>query len=202
MYNTSKVFNSTTYLTNTGTQNTDAHMMKNIEWGAVAYLKQSIYGLGLTDLIINSTINNTGGGTGDSYKTNVGQSTTGNITGVYDMSGGAYEYVMGNYSKVEGKSSLSLSNLNSKYIDIYNCPGLTCSHLGDAIGETSGWYEDECTYYVCTNDPWYSRGGMQYFGQSSQAGIFSFNAQLNSASYPEGDAHKYITFRSVLVITG
>ena len=29
-------------------------------------------------------------------------STTGNITGIYDMSGGAYDYVMGNVSSASG----------------------------------------------------------------------------------------------------
>ena len=32
----------------------DSHMMKNMEWGAVAYLKQSVYGLGVVDIGINN----------------------------------------------------------------------------------------------------------------------------------------------------
>ena len=94
MYNTGKVFRSTDYITSNGINQSDSHMMKNIEWGAVAYLKQSNYGLGITDITINSNSSYTGGGTGTSYKTNTGQSTSGNITGVYDMSGATYEYVM------------------------------------------------------------------------------------------------------------
>ena len=63
---TSQKFNSTNYLTQNGVNQVDAHMMKNIEWGAVAYLKQSIYGLGLTDVAKNnSTDQITGSSTGD-----------------------------------------------------------------------------------------------------------------------------------------
>ena len=63
---TSQKFNSTNYLTPNGVNQVDAHLMKNIEWGAVAYLKQSIYGLGLTDVAKNnSTDQITGSSTGD-----------------------------------------------------------------------------------------------------------------------------------------
>ena len=121
---TSQKFTSgTTYLTQTGVSKVDAHMMKNTEWGAVAYLKQSKYGLGLTDIAVGSK--KTGGcsysqaSTSSSIKNDqiigsfmsqgsdeptlacdVGNtltttSTTGNIYGVYDMAGVKAEYVMG-----------------------------------------------------------------------------------------------------------
>ena len=121
MYSTGQLFRSTDYLTTNGVSSADSHMMKNIEWGAVAYLKQSNYGLGITDITIN---NNkyylTGGGTDTSYKTNIGQSTSGNITGAYDMSGGAEEYVMGNCNKTAGSSGLNLSGVPAEHIDIYS----------------------------------------------------------------------------------
>ena len=37
----------------------------------------------------------------------VGASTTGTIYGVYDMSGGAWEYVMGNYNDIAASSGFS-----------------------------------------------------------------------------------------------
>ena len=54
------------------------------------------------------------------YNTSIGYtaSTTGNITGIYDMSGGAWEYVMGynvNMSTVGGNSGLT-----SIYEDFFN----------------------------------------------------------------------------------
>ena len=170
MYNASKLFKSVDYITSNGINQTDAHMMKNIEWGAVAYLKQSIYGLGITDITENSSYY-TGGGDDTSYKTNIVQSTTGNITGVYDISGGSGEYVMGNYNKQSGSSGLTVSTIPIQHIDIYSGTSVSASHLGDALGETTGWYNDYDTF-VGSSIPWFIRGG----GYSSgvNAGVFAF----------------------------
>ena len=191
MYNASKLIRSTDYLTTNGVNKTDTHMMKNIEWGAVAYLKQSIYGLGITDITINSNRSNyTGGGTGTSYKTNIGQSTAGNITGVYDMSGGAYEYVMGNYNKTAGDSGLTISTIPTQHIDIYSGTSVSASHLGDAIGETAGWYSDYA-YFVNSSVPWFNRGG--YYDSGANAGVFRSGTFGGGVSYG---------FRVVLSTTG
>ena len=191
MYNASKLFRSTDYLTTNGANESDSHMMKNIEWGAVAYLKQSIYGLGITDITINSSAYTTGGGSGTSYKTNIGQSTTGNITGVYDMSGGTYEYVMGNYNKQAGNSGLTISTVPTQYIDIYSGTSVSASHLGDALGETAGWYSDYYPNFDSSN-PWFYRGGFSSEGVS--AGVFSFFVGT-------GEGNLNYAFRVVLSVT-
>ena len=192
MYNTGKLFRSTNYLTTKGANESDSHMIKNIEWGTVAYLKQSNYGLGITDIGINSNGSMyTGGGSGTSYKTNVSQSTTGNITGVYDMSGGSHEYVMGNYNKTAGNSGLTVSGVPAEHIDIYSGTDVNASHLGDATGETSGWYSDYA-YFVDSSDPWFKRGGGFYGGNRS--GVFLFSNRY----YTSADASK--SFRVVLSV--
>ena len=43
------------------TENTDSHLMKNSEWGAVAYLSQSQYGLNEQEVFINNVSLNSGG---------------------------------------------------------------------------------------------------------------------------------------------
>ena len=192
MYNTGKLFRSTDYITSNGINQSDSHMMKNIEWGAVAYLKQSIYGLGITDISGNHAGYNTGGGTGTSYKTNTGQSTTGNITGVYDMSGGAYEHVMGNYNKTAGTSGLDVSGVPAEHIDIYSGNSVSASHLGDATGETAGWYSDFANF-VYSSSPWFGRGGICNFWDD--AGVFYFD-------YNSGGANGSGGFRVVLSTTG
>ncbi|CCZ57117.1 unknown [Clostridium sp. CAG:762] len=192
MYSASKLIRSTDYLTTNGANESDSHMMKNIEWGAVAYLKQSIYGLGITDITINSSAYTTGGGSGTSYKTNIGQSTTGNITGVYDMSGGSYEYVMGNYNKQAGNSGLTISTVPTQYIDIYSGTSVSASHLGDALGETAGWYSDYYPNFDSSN-PWFYRGGFSSEGGS--AGVFSFFVDT-------GEGNLNYAFRVVLSTTG
>ena len=98
----------------------DTHMMKNMEWGAVAALSQSQYGVfnpesatGIngdqTYKIWNNSnssyITGSAGTTVDSsketltnvYNSEIGvrASTTGTIYGIYDMAGGAWEQVMG-----------------------------------------------------------------------------------------------------------
>ena len=193
MYSAGKLFRSTDYITSNGINQSDSHMMKNIEWGAVAYLKQSNYGLGITDITINSNDSfYTGGGAGTSYTTNTSQSTTGNIYGVYDMSGGAYEYVMGNYAKTAGSSGLTVSGVPAEHIDIYSGSSVSASHLGDATGETAGWYSDYANF-VSSSLPWFFRGG--YYGNGDSAGVFGFG-------YNTGEANSYFGFRVVLSTTG
>ncbi len=185
----------------------DSHMMKNMEWGAVAYLKQSKYGLGTTDITINSNSSfYTGGGSSTtSYKSNTGQSTTGNVYGVYDMSGGAYEYVMGNMVNSSGSfysSSAGFSSApNAKYYDKYTYNTNYENHgrgkLGDATKETlssfgswdGGWYSDYA-YFVYSGSSWFIRGG--YYNNGSNAGVFYF---LSNG----GDADSYYSARAVLI---
>ena len=197
MYNVSKLIRSTNYLTTNGANEADSHMMKNIEWGAVAYLKQSNYGLGITDITINSNSSfYTGGGTGTSYKTNIGQSTSGNITGVYDMTGGAWEYVMGNYNKTTGSSGLTVSGVPAEHIDIYSGSSVSASHLGDATGETAGWYSD-WDDFVASSSPWFGRGGS--YANGDNAGVFYFYSSTGGDSNVSG-SFSY-GFRVVLSVT-
>ena len=206
MYNAVALFETESYLTEIGVQNTDSHMMKNIEWGSVAYLKQSNYGLGITDMGINNNSNRiTGCGaiTGSStsttcnaYNTATGMlvSTTGNITGVYDMSGGGWDYVMGNYNKQAGSSGLTISSIPIEHIDIYSGTNVSYSHLGDAVGETAGWYSDGADFVDYYN-PWFVRG--DHYSDASSAGIFSYrNSDASGTS-----VSIYYAFRTVLSIT-
>ena len=183
-----------------GINNADSHMAKNMEWGAVAYLKQSKYGLGTTDIAVNdNTSYYTGGGQSDAYKTNVAQSTTGNIYGVYDMSGGAWERVMGNMKNSSNAFYSSNAGFttapDAKYYDSYKYDTSSTSHargkLGDATKETlatfgsntGGWYSDYA-YFPSSGFSWFIRGGIYYSGTG--AGVFSFsffNDAVFSGSY-------------------
>ena len=173
-----------------GISNADSHMLKNIEWGAVAYLKQSKYGLGTTDIAVNTNSSYyTGGGTSDAYKTNVAQSTTGNIYGVYDMSGGAWEYVMGNMNNSSNAFYSSNAGfataLDAKYYDSYKYDSSSNKthargKLGDATKETlatfgsntGGWYSDYA-YFLSSSYSWFLRGG--FYSNGTHAGVFNFN---------------------------
>ena len=188
----------------------DSHMLKNIEWGAVAYLSHSRYGIN-KELNINNNSNYKAGysalkstnqqtypGTsGDgqtynsAYNTEGGYlaSTSGNISGVYDMSGGAWEYVSSYITGKLGSSGFSattLANYDSKYFDVYNASSAISTYqyriLGDATGEMgpfksyldgdntsrwhSSWYSDRSDF-VDSSYPWFVRGGRYTHGELS-----------------------------------
>ena len=185
----------------------DTHMSKNNEWGAVAYLTQSIYGrctssTSCTEVGINKNSSYITGygvpaGSGTSvtngtYDTDLGKdaSTTKTIYGIYDMSGGANEYVMGVFADTNGKprsgyNSSSNSGFtgmladgttytgiafpDSKYYNLYT----GSSYTGHALTETKNWYSD-ITYFVKSGNPWFQRGGS--FVNSTDAGVFYFSS--------------------------
>ena len=205
----------------------DSHMLTNMEWGAVAYLTNSNYGRCSGGTCTEITINNcstyvTGIGgdtvsanwssttcTTDANKYNgakgVLASTTGNVYGVYDMSGGAWEYVMGNMSNIadsytfypmnsEFVSSWYNNYSNQKYINTYayvssysnsiTQTGYNVARLGDATGEVvlsngRGWYSDIASFSFATA-PWLFRGG--YYVTDSGAGVFYFGSCNGNAS--------------------
>ena len=190
--------------------NGDSHMIKNMEWGAIAYLSHSKYGTctngECTEVAINSNSSfYTGGGTSNAYKTNVAQSTTGNIYGIYDMSGGLWEYVMGNMVNTNGLFYSSSSGFlivpNSKYVDYYSYNTTNNSHgrgkLGDATKETlktfgkvpGGWYGDD-SKSVYSSYSWFNRGN--HYGASTLAGIFSFGSYTGAIGDYGGTTHSIL----------
>ena len=172
----------------------DSHMMKNNEWGAVAYLTQSNYGRCTNGVCTEVTTNNcteniTGiggdgisdGGSSTTCTTAANKydgekgvlaSTTGNIYGVYDMSGGVWEYVMSNYNNTSGYSGFS-SIPNLKYINIYTTESAyTTANLQHALVEAKGWYSDSGDF-LDSNNLWYVRSGANGLGTIS--GIFYYS---------------------------
>ncbi len=250
MYNTSRstILNASKYGLN---NNVDTHMMKNMEWGAIAFLTNSIYGryndsstciASGCEVWINNINTGYGNGTevdgqpqwgpsitgcagsstsagvsnsqtacasGYDWKTKgVNASTTGNQYGIYDMSGGAWEYVMGvqkdSSGNVQvGSSGFSTSSLpDSKYYDLYDYQaedgvGYTRYHLGDATREVlkntssqggNAWWSDY-SYNIYSSYPWVLRGG--YADYTTGAGVFRFGRA-------SGWGGVHASFRSVL----
>ncbi len=113
----------------------DTHLMKNMEWGIVAYLSSSQYGIVPT---VNSKVETSSSENiviynffagGKDYKANKSQSTTGNVTGIYDMCGGGWEWAAAYYNnldqnlKLYGKYAFTdgreLNTTYAKYWDKY-----------------------------------------------------------------------------------
>ena len=79
-----------------------SHLTKRSEWGAVAYLAHSKYGRNGKRIRVNASAYTTGKGEHlGEYNTveGVKSSTTGNVYGIYDMSGGTDEHVASFASK-------------------------------------------------------------------------------------------------------
>ena len=208
-------------------KNIDTHLMKNTEWGTVAYLAQSAYG---KNSAVDPNLNvdcYTGGGFcnggiayGGDYIQNIAQSTTGNIYGIYDMAGGAFEYVavyINDNSSFLKEYGSSLVNADSKYKDVYkkgcdanNQDDSTQNYnansdmIGDAVYETSSssssdynapntsWYNN-ASYMPNWRYPFFKRGG-EYDSIKSSIGLFSFDT-LDGSS---GDS---VGFRPVVAVS-
>ncbi len=157
-------------------QTLSSHLMKNSEWGAVAYLTESKYGRNGTEVTINNNGSTyyTGGGSGITYINNTNQSSTGNIYGIYDLSGNAYEYVAGYYgmsSNLINGSSFA-KGTSDAYSTAYNGTTESSNYIyGDTTYETHRWNSDGASF-VDSNLPFFVRGGYLYDGTS--AGVFYF----------------------------
>ena len=201
----------------------NSHMMKNDEWGAVAYLSKSKYGKQNEEVWINNSSNHITGSAGNSASANkdvgtdtdytstqgVNASTTGTVYGIYDMSGGAHEYVAAYVNN--GDSNLasygsSLVNGDAKTKNVYvkgstddrpNNYDANSSKYGDAVYETGengsdigSWYYD-FSYFPYTWSPFFYRGGNLSDGKI--AGVFNF-------VYISGDSSSSVSFRPVLAV--
>ncbi len=147
-------------------------------------------------------------GSGQGYA-GAGASTTGNITGIYDMSGGAWEYTMSVYNKMSGNTEVNNSGYagkitngssiggrtwpTDKYYDLYTsdnpltaCNGASCK--GHALNETAGWYSDS-SIIVTAERPWLVRCGD--YSNATVAGVFHYSLYY-------GSGHLYNSFRQVL----
>lgn len=194
----------------------NTHMAKGTEWGAVAYLSQSVYGKygnpsynnedkeiynnnSFSSIKYKCVTGKSGGEpksegkSGGTYEYNkdlkgTGASTTGTIYGVYDMNGGANEFVMSTmYSKnypdelvgssashYNGPAPFGIHNRynsgknypSNVYYDAYDYNHKTCI-VGDATCETQEWYSSTNNFY--NNSSWIVREGV--FGYTSDIGV-------------------------------
>ena len=208
----------------------DSHLLKNTEWGAVAYLSNSKYGSCTGTTCSKIRINNN-----SDFKTGYGSkieptcgwttdhfmlcrafgndnqynekwtedsgllaSTTLNVSGIYDMSGGAWEYVSAFTLDSTNTQPIfnAISFSSRKYYDSYNYMEISNQFnnriLGDAMGENgpffikrylninnndyiryiSSWNNMYAIFYSSNNYYFILRGGDYISG--SDSGIFAF----------------------------
>ena len=221
----------------------DSHLMKNSEWGAVAYFSKSKYGIEKNDIAVNTKnfANNNGtyvyaatgynnqGKTWDDSSITSGNwaSTTGNIYGIYDISGGAAErtsaYIYNTLGDAVRRSYAASATVggatSTKYATVYPSNETSTTNTddlrsqanyeadtkiyGDAIKETSTQGTGMTSWYSGHSSyprgetPFMSRGGT--FGDGKAAGFFYFFRHIDN-----GVAGVYVSnsidgFRAVLV---
>ena len=243
-------------------------MLKNSEWGAIAYLATSDYGAGIDRVFNNAQYQNgtdgnnqpssgmTGCGPGStinvnrfdsyinggtigtntacrstnieySYNGTIGQlaSTTNNPYGIYDLAGGAYEYVMGNYSDSSNetyKDSYFNNTTKPPYVDIYLSTDFSSSNkpAWATSTDTMYYYNDICAWGNCGGDalhetrqyqsvsssdqswgddyPYFVDSSGRWFRRGGGANNGS-SAGLFSSSNDDGYSERYYGFRSVLL---
>lgn len=190
-------------------ENDRVYMINNYEWGAISYLTLSKYGKQSDVALNNCNMFITGIGSTKNIKDNsfvcnskdnlyngkegINASTTGNVYGVYDMSGGAYEYVLSSSSNngeiVPGSSGYTSSEKIDNiilYKKTEDTKDIKISKLGDGIREVnngaSSWY-NASNYVVTSKWPWLVRGGENRDGE--KAGIFnsSFSSGSKGSNY-------------------
>ena len=267
-YNVSKALTESGNIYGLSSSTTDSHLMKNSEWGAVAYLAQSKYGNDNNEPYINNITLNSGsakrtetaGKTGvnsvyavtgvttgatnaePSVQTLANLITTGNTAnngtytwdqiegqkssstlnmyGVFDLSGGVWERTAG-YVANENEnlnyygSSLTDSGkrtTSTKYVTVYPHDTAETSTdidtksranynvnkyiFGDAIRETSTSgtgatsWKGDYSYFPALGSPFSARWGRLWDG--SRAGLFYFGRTYGGSGY-------YYGFRPVLV---
>ena len=267
-YNVSRTLTESGNIYGLSNSTTDSHLMKNSEWGAVAYLAQSKYGNNNNEPYINNVTLNSGstkrtetaGKTGvnsvyavtgvTTGTTNAGASTktldnltttgntanngtytwdqiegqksssTLNMYGVFDLSGGVWErtagYVANGYDQLRAYgSSLTDSGKrteSTKYVTVYPHDTAETSTdidtksranynvnkyiFGDAIRETSASgtgatsWKGDYSYFPALDSPFSVHGGSLWI--VSYAWLFYFHRDSGASSY-------YDSFRSVLV---
>lgn len=189
----------------------ESMMSKNNQWSTASYLSYSKYGIG-TNIRTNATstegthnlisgcgANNIsdknlntcdiGYGEVNSYP----QSSTGNIYGIFGLSGGAEERVMGILTDDSGNPRSGRTTgynseykgivadgtyingydyPDSKYYQLYNS-AMFNSYLGEALVETKGWNNNNYNF-IDANNPYIVRGG-NIWGEN-QNGQFTYNA--------------------------
>ena len=153
-------------------KNLNSHMLKNSEWGAVAYLAHSQYGRNGREVGANNKNYITA--MGDMIESK-NQSSTGNETGIYDLSGGTTERVAAYLKGGNTVNGNPLENETDKnYVTKYEATSESIDYkLGDATYETKNWNGD-AAYWIFSDVPFFHRGGACNYNISN-IGVFYYS---------------------------
>ena len=183
-----------------GTTELDPHLVTNKDWGAVAYLANSDYGVGADG---HTTARNSGQGlSGKQIEVDGIKyfSTSGNATGIMNWganpNGTTYTHTsslgknlnsMEQISSEETKNNLKslVNNIGSRYVERVD----TNNTMGMAITETNGW-----------GSPNWFGSDITYTPVSIRSGLFGYwmGYSYNFGAVQRGGASTNTTFRPVI----
>lgn len=147
----------------------DVHMALNTEWGTVALLTDSIYGNG-------------------NDKT-PGKTSTGNASGVYDLTGGMSEYVATIFNGETNSYNKKIGSSDARYFNNY--VDSSTAKPGDALN---------CAYWLGASNASWTRSGDPVFIRGYYGTLFSFNSSSgNTYCYEGGFTQRILTSRAVVV---
>lgn len=211
----SSVYGWTNSIYNNGV---NTHLIKNTEWGAALYLSASNYGKETSEIWNNPSSSYITGcsGTGAYTTSSTGcsyyydspngeeASTTGNITGIYDMAGGSWEYTSAYVNN--GNSSLndygrSVVNADGRYKNIYTVSSdSSANNYSDAINRKSdAIYETSSS--SSSYNAWYSGLSQMPSGQNPFFGRGGNNTLRSAFSFTNlvGSNSEDVSFRPVVI---
>lgn len=214
-------------LFNLNSEQVDTHMMKNMEWGAIAYLTYSRYGRYINKNtcidsgceVMNNNTYTTGcaankmiAASSDScsnfWNTSNGMkaSTTGNQFGIYDMSGGSSEYIMANMMVKNSNNTYSESKSgfteqpSGEYLDLYDYSQSSIDFLRGRLGDAT---RETLAAYGNSSGGWYYDNtsfvsdGFPWVRRNGAVDT-SIHSGLFNFYRDTGVASNYISFRVVL----
>ena len=132
------------------TSTSDSHLMKNSEWGAVAYLSQSKYGLNGTDITINNVSLNSGGAKRTNTVGKTGVDSVYAVTGCTTAStsaGGAVK----NMTNINGTTGNTANNGVYTWEQLNGCKASSSGTIYGIYDLSGGTWERTAAYVANGN---------------------------------------------------
>lgn len=155
--------------TGTTSNGIDSHMILNTEWGTIALLTDSTYGVGKN---ISGTSNT--------------NTSTGNTTGIYDLANDKREFAASSFVGASASCNSKMRNAEKRYFNYYEKKE---SKPGDAI-DCSGWLSASNSSWIQADAPIFLRGA---------SGLFGYHNGRNVSIFGEVSYSAYSTTRAVVV---
>lgn len=164
-----ETLSSKSTLQSSRSNNIDVHLQKNTEYGAMLILAVSDYG------------KQGNGTTGSDYisKSTYGlATTTGNVSGIYNL-GERYEWVAAGAKEAFSSSFNTLSGANGNifryYANLYTTT--ETGKVGDAMLETPQWQASSGASWITSHNPGFLRGNGGAFSYNDSGVTYSHRAR-------------------------